>query len=374
MSDRARLMIPGPVDVEDDVLAAMAEPTLPHYGKVFLDIYQEVVDGLKQVFGTQHDLLLMSGPGTVGLEGAMGSLLRPGDKVMVPHNGFFGRRMAVIARMLGLEVHEVEGPLGGPLDPDAIRRAFAAEPGVEALVVVHLETSTGALNPLAEIAAVANEQGVPIIVDAVSSLGGVPLPVDEWGIDVCVTVANKCLACPPGLALVSVGPRAWQQMARKPERAHGWYLNLEVWRQYAQDWPWHPYPVTLPTNNIVALRAALRRILAGGLPAHYARHARAAAAVRAGLRAAGLTIFCDECCASPLITAVHALPGMDVSDFQHYLIKEHRVMISGGLDELAGKIFRVGHIGKAASEAYVQAFLDGVAGYMRDHSGLRLGS
>jgi alanine-glyoxylate transaminase/serine-glyoxylate transaminase/serine-pyruvate transaminase len=215
-------MIPGPVDAEDDVLAAMAEPTLPHYGKVWLAVYNETTSLLKQLFGTRHDMLIMSGPGTVGLEAAMGSLLRPGDAVLIPHNGFFGRRMGVVARGLGLDVRTVEGPLRQALDPEAVREALARQPEIEALVIVHLETSTGVLNPLRELAAVAHERNVPIIVDAVSSLGGVPLPVDEWGIDVCATVANKCLACPPGMALVSVRPPAWEKMAAKPERAHGW--------------------------------------------------------------------------------------------------------------------------------------------------------
>jgi alanine-glyoxylate transaminase/serine-glyoxylate transaminase/serine-pyruvate transaminase len=365
MTERARLMIPGPVDVEDDVLAAMAEPTLPHYGKLWLDVYNETVDLLKHVFGTRHDVLIMSGPGTVGLEAAMGSLLRAGDPVLIPHNGFFGRRMGIVAQGLGLDVRTVEGPLGQALDPEAVRQALLRQPEIEALVVVHLETSTGVLNPLRELAAVARERDVCIIVDAVSSLGGVPLPVDEWDIDVCVTVANKCLGCPPGLTLLSVGPRAWEQMARRPDRSHGWYVNLEVWKQYAHDWPWHPYPVTLPTNNIVALRTSLRHVVKSGLGPTYARFARSAGRVRSGLRGMGFEIFAAECCVSPLVTAVHALPGMDVPDLQRYLMKERGIMIAGGLDELAGKIFRVGHIGKAASDEYTEAFLDGVAAYRR---------
>ena len=364
MSERARLMIPGPVDAEDDVLAAMAEPTPPHYGKLWLAVYNETVELLRVVFGTRNDLLIMSGPGTVGLEAAMGSLMRTGDKVLIPHNGFFGRRMGVVARALGLDVRTVEAPLGQPLDARAIGRALDAEPDVEALVIVHLETSTGVLNPLREIAAVARERGVPVIVDAVSSLGGVPLPVDEWGIDVCATVANKCLACPPGVALVSISRRAWEQMASKPERAHGWYLDLEVWKHYAADWPWHPYPTTLPTNNVVALRTSLRHILGVGLEAQYAQFAHAAETVRSGLQRLGFRLFTEEGYSAPLVTAVYALPGMDVSDLQRYMMKEHQIMFAGGLDELAGKIFRVGHIGKAASDEYTHAFLAGVKAYL----------
>ena len=197
---RVRLMIPGPVDVDDDVLAAMAEPVRPHYGEKWLVTYNEAIERLKHIFGTRNDLFLMTGPGTAALDAAMGSLLRTGDKILVVQNGFFGERLASMARAYGLEVRRVTAPLGQPVEPGAVRRALAAVPGVQAVAVVHLETSTTVLNPVRGIAAAARDFEVPVIVDAVSSMGGVPLPVDEWGIDICVTVSNKCLASPAGVA------------------------------------------------------------------------------------------------------------------------------------------------------------------------------
>jgi len=359
-------MIPGPVDAEDDVLAALAEPVLPHYGKQWMAIYDETVERLKRLFGTSNDLFLMPGPGTAGLDAALGSLMRTGEKVLVLSNGFFGKRLGTVARSYGLGVRSVEAPLGQPLDPEALRQCLSAERDIQAVAVVHLETSTGVLNPLKEIAAVANEFEVPIIVDAVSSLGGIPLSVDEWGIDVCVTVVNKCLACPPGLVPISVSQRAWEQIDRKSGRAHGWYLNLRTWKDYAINWaPWHPYPTTLPTNNIVALLTSLRRILDGGLEAHYSRHAQAAQAVRARLKKLGFEMFTAEAHTSPLLSTVCGLPGMDVNAFRRYLVEEWRIMVAGGLEELSGKIFRVGHMGKAASADYVERFLDGVEAYLR---------
>jgi alanine-glyoxylate transaminase/serine-glyoxylate transaminase/serine-pyruvate transaminase len=296
----------------------------------------------------------------------MGSLMQTGDRILVASNGFFGQRLCNMAGAYGLDVRLDEGPLTLPLDPDQIRRRLAAERGIEAIVLVHLETSTGVLNPVQDIAAVANEFEVPLILDAVSSLGGVPLPVDAWGIDVCATVANKCLACPPGVAPISISQRAWEQIERKPDRSHGWYLNLEVWRDYADRWGfWHPSPTTLPTNNIIALRVGLQRILDIGLEAHYDRHVQAARTVRAGLARSGFELFTEEAYSSPLITAVHGLPGMDIADFRRYLIDEWQVMISGGLEELRGQIFRVGHIGKAVSEEYTARFLEGVEAYLR---------
>lgn len=363
---QVKLMIPGPVDAEDDVLMALAEPTLPHYGQEWLVIYNETIERLKQIFGTRNDLLPFTGPGSVGLDAALGSLMRTGDKVLVAHNGFFGARLATIARMWGLDVRTATAPLGLPIDPEAIRRVLSAESDIQAVAVVHLETSTGVLNPLQEIASVVREFEIPIIVDAVSSLGGIPLPVDEWGIDVCVTVINKCLGCPAGIAPLSVSQRAWEQIDRKSGRAHGWYLDLRTWKDYAYNWAsWHPYPATLPTNLIVALLTALRRIQEGGLEAYYARHAQAAQTVRMGLMRLGFEMYTAEACASPLITAVRGLPGMDISDLLRYLLEEWQIMVSGGLEELSGKIFRIGHIGKAASAEYSAQLLQGIDAYLQ---------
>jgi alanine-glyoxylate transaminase/serine-glyoxylate transaminase/serine-pyruvate transaminase len=365
-SERVRLMIPGPVDVEDDVLAALACPTLPHYGDEWLKIYRTAIDGLKQLFGTRNDLFLMAGPGTAALDAALGSLTQTGEKVLVASNGYFGQRLRNMSRAYGLDVHLVEGPLTRPLDPDQIRRNLSAQRDIEAIALVHLETSTGVLNPLQDIAAVAREFGVPLILDAVSSLGGVPLPVDAWGVDVCVSVINKCLACPPGVAPISISERAWEQIDRKVGRSHGWYLNLQVWKSFSVDWAsWHPYPTTLPTNNIVALLVSLQHVLKAGLEAHYSRYVQAARTVRTGLGRLGFELFTEEAYTSPLITAVRGLPGMDIADFRRYLIDEWQIMISGGLDELRGQIFRVGHIGKAVSEEYSARFLDGVEAYLR---------
>ena len=365
-SERARLMIPGPADVDDDVLAALAEPVRPHYGSEWLAIYDEAVEHLKQVFGTRNDLLLMAGPGTAALDAALGSLMRTGDKVLVAQNGFFGDRLATMARAFGLDVRHVTAPLGQPVDPGAVRRALSAGPGIQAVAVVHLETSTAVLNPIQDIAAAARDFEVPIIVDAVSSLGGMPLPVDEWGIDVCVTVANKCLACPAGVAPISVSQRAWDQMGRKGDRAHGWYLNLDTWKDFATNWAsWHPYPTTLPTNVIYALLIRLRRIMEEGLEAQFQRHLHAAQSVRMGLQRLGFEMFTPEAYGSPLLTAVRGLPGMDVEDLRRYLIEEWQIMVSGGLSEMRGQVFRIGHIGKATSQEYVDQFLAGVEAYLR---------
>jgi alanine-glyoxylate transaminase/serine-glyoxylate transaminase/serine-pyruvate transaminase len=372
---RYKLMIPGPVDVEDEVLVAMSRPTMPHYGPDWLEIYHDVIGMLKQVFQTENDVLLVPGPGSAVLEAALGSLLTPGDLVCIPVSGFFSRRLVILANAHGLNVLPVDFAQGQPVEPDVLRQRMAEQrelerrssdqPRLRALAVVHHETSTGVLNPLPEIIAVAREFDLPIIVDAVSSLGGVPLPVDEWGIDVCVTVANKCLATPPGVSILSVSPRAWEMIAARENSGRGWYLNLGTWRWYMDNWAWHPYPITLPTNNIVALHVSLKRILAQGLDAHYAGYVQASTLVRRGLRDLGLEMFVADEWACPVISSVRARPDVPADELRDFLRDEHSILVSGGLDDLRGAIFRVGHMGKATSREYSLAFLRGVEDFLR---------
>ncbi|MDY7041115.1 MAG: alanine--glyoxylate aminotransferase family protein [Chloroflexota bacterium] len=370
-----KLMIPGPVDVEDEVLAAISSPSMPHYGAEWLTVHNDVISMLQQVFQTENDVLLVPGPGSAALDAALGSMLAPGDLVCIPANGFFGRRLARIAETNGLQVLQMDFAPGQPVDPEALRRQIAEQrdmegraqdrPRLRALAVVHHETATGVLNPLKEIAAVAREFDLPIIVDAVSSLCGVPLPVDEWGIDVCVTVANKCLATPPGIAILSANSRAWQMAAEQKNSARSWYLNLNTWRYYMDDWAWHPYPTTLPTNNIIALQVSLKRILAGGLEAQFARYVEASTLVRQGLLDLGFEMFVADEWACPVVSAVRTRPDVSADELHDFLRDEHGILIAGGLEDLRGIIFRVGHMGKATSQEYSLAFLRGVEDFLR---------
>jgi alanine-glyoxylate transaminase/serine-glyoxylate transaminase/serine-pyruvate transaminase len=368
-----KLMIPGPVDVEGEVLSEMASPVPAHYGDAWMKVYRETVDCLKQVFQTENDLFIVGGPGSAALDASFGSLLATGEKVLIPSNGFFGRRLRTMARGYGLEVVSPDFPPEQAISAAVVKAYLQRERDIEAVAVVHHETSTGILNPLPEIAAVTNQGGVPIIVDAVSSLGGVPLPVDEWGIDLCVTVSNKCLAAPPGISLISVSQRAWEMIESKNDRSHGWYLNLQTWKQYATDWAsWHPYPTTMASNNVLALLASLRRLLAEGLETRYARTAKAAELTREGLADMGFEMFVEGPHASPLITAAKGRPDMSIAEMARFLRDECGIMIGGGIDELAGKIFRVGHMGKAIWPEYIEAFLAGVRDFLQ-RKGLEAG-
>lgn len=364
---RYRLMIPGPVEVDDAVLDAMGAPVAVHYGPEWTALYKNTTERMKAVFRTTGDVFLLASSGSGGLEAAVSSLLAPGERAVVGVNGFFGQRLATIARMRGIEVVTVTAPWGEPIDPADVRAALAKDSRIAALMTVHHETSTGVLNPIAELGALAREFNVPFVVDAVSSLGGEELAMDEWGVDICVTASQKCLEAPPGLAPVAVSPHAWKVMDGKGEFPAGWYLNLRVWRQYAQEWgDWHPFPMTLPTNNVLALRAALDRLEAEGLNGRIARYRDAARYLRAGLRGLGFALFVDGKAAASVITAVRRLGNMDVADLITFLKDEHGIRIAGGLGETKGEIFRVGHMGKAASREYLDLLLKALADYLRE--------
>ncbi|MGA2532741.1 MAG: alanine--glyoxylate aminotransferase family protein [Candidatus Aminicenantales bacterium] len=361
-----KLFTPGPGDVEDDVLAAAAQPVIRHYGPDWMDIHNEMTDLLKQIFQTRNDMFVVPGAASALLDMAIGSLLATGQKIVVGHNGFFGDRLVAIAEGYGLTVVPFPAPLGGPLDPGVLRGVLRAHPDARAVALVHHETGTTVLNPLRELAAEAHQAGRAVIVDAVSSLGGIELPVDAWGIDVCVTAANKCLEALPGVGFVSVGPRAWELIDSRPTAGHGWYLDLRTWRTYAREWgSWHPSPVTMPVNVILAARAAMRRIVDGGLDAHFAKYVRASRAVRAGLRNIGFEMFVPDEYAAPVVTAVRARPEFEVAELIKWLADERGIALGGGLGELAGRIFRVGHLGKAASRDWLTDFLFAVEEFLR---------
>ena len=204
-----------------------------------------------------------------------------------------------------------------------------------------------------------------MIVDAVSSMGGLPLPVDAWNIDICVTVANKTLEIPPAVALLSIGPRAWEAIERR-KSPRGWYLDLRTWRWYAENWSdWHPTPATMPTSNIVALHHSLEMMLEEGLESRYAAFRAACRAVREGLRVLGFPMLVEDAFASPLTTAAYLRPGLDADDLLSWLSEHAGVVISGGIGELHGQIIRVGHIGAARKRDYVMALLLGIEDYLR---------
>ncbi len=372
MVQHVKLFTPGPGDVDEDTLLAMAQPVLRHYGPEWMEIFNDTLALLRQIFQTQNDLYIVPGPASALLDMAIGSLVRTGEKMIVACNGFFGERLNDIAAGYGIEVIPFTAPLGMPLDPELLRKLLREHPEARVVALVHHETGTTVLNPLRELAGVVREAGRVIIVDTVASLGGVELAVDGWGIDVCVTAANKCLEALPGIGFISISPRAWELVDSQADLGHGWYLNLKTWRWYAQNWgAWHPSPVTLPVNNILAVRTSMQKIVGRGLEAHFARYKHASQTIRSGLANIGFEMFVPEAYASPVVTGVKARPEFEVAEFSNWLVDQRGIAIGGGLGVLAGKIFRVGHLGKAAEREYLIDFLFAVEEFLR-YKGIKL--
>ncbi len=347
-----KLMIPGPVQPEEDVLDMMGEPVAAHYGPQWTQFYNETTDLLKPVFGTQGDVFLINGSGTAGIDACIGSALSRGEKILVGTNGFFGDRTLWIAQAYNLEAIPVQAEWGQPLASQAFADALQQHPDARAIAVVHLETSTAVVNPIEAIGAVARQAGVYYFVDAVSSLGGLPIKMDEWGIDLCASASQKCLGAPPGLAPVAVGSRGWEAIDRNPKKGHGWYLDLAVWRWYVENWgDWHPFPVTMATSNIRALRLSLDHLMQEGIQNRLERYRRLALLLRAGLRRIGMQPYTPDDLLAPVQTAAYGPQGVPTGQIVDYLADQYGIKISGGLGALKDKIIRIGHMSPTTSEA-----------------------
>ena len=365
---RPRVLLPGPTELEDEVLEALGRQVVPHYGDEWVATYNCVLDDLRQVFLTAHEMLLLVGTGTAGLEGALGSMVAPGERVVVVDNGHFGARLVTMARALGLEVVTVAAPGGRAVAPEDVGAVLQAQ-RCEAVCVVHNETSTGVVNPLRELAQVAHQHGAALVVDAVSSVGGVELRVDEWQIEACCGAVQKCLGAPPGLAPVALLPNAIETMRRKRDIGHrGFYLQLLTWLDYARDWAdWHPFPVTMACSLVLALQAALRPLLAEGMEARWSSLRDAARRLRQALRALGCGILADEAVASPVTTTVVLPQALDAVELLAWLRTERRLWVAGGLGEQKGRSIRLGHFCRGASDDYLRLLLIALEDFFATH-------
>jgi len=355
-------MIPGPVDVSDEVLAALAAPILPHYGDDWVETHTQAIAELKAVFQTEADAYLLPGSGSSGLEAAIGSVLRPSERAVVMKNGAFGDRLISIAEARGIDliVHETEW--GKPVDPGEAKRLLGAHQPVAGLITIHNETSTGVVNPIRKIASECRARGVPLIVDGVSSIGGIEMQFDAWDIDVCATASQKALGCAPGLSPVAVGKNAWEVMDAKGP-APSWYLSLQFWRDEAvRRADWHPHPVTMPVNLVLALRVSMQQILAEGLAQRFERHARVAKRLRDGLRGIGFSVLADESAASGTVTTALTPDGVSGPDLQRRLLEKHNIMVAFAHDPIKQNAIRIGHMGVNASEEKVDLVLDVLRG------------
>jgi alanine-glyoxylate transaminase / serine-glyoxylate transaminase / serine-pyruvate transaminase len=363
-----KLMIPGPIQPDRLVLDAMGDDVCAHYGPAWINFYAETIELLRKVLKTQGEIYIMPGSGSLGLDSCIGSALSAGEKCLVGINGFFGERLANIAASNGVEVIPVRAEWGKPLLPEDFENAFRHHPDVQAAIVVHLETSTTIVNPIEEIGQICKRNQAIYIVDAVSSLGGMPFEMESWGIDMCASASQKCLGAPPGIAIVAVGPAAWEAIDRNPVKHHGWFTDLRVWRQYAVDWAdWHPSPVTMPVNNIKALRVSLEQLLEEGIENRLERYRQLALHLRHGLRQLDMPPYTPDNMMAPVLTAAYGLDGIPTCEIVSYLETKHGIKISGGLGALKDRVFRIGHMSPVLSECDIDQVLTALAGFLNEH-------
>ncbi len=342
MEDKFMLMIPGPTPVPDQVLRAMAKPPIGHRSGDFSKIIAEVTENLKWLHQTDNDVLMLTVSGTGAMEAGIINFLSPGDRVLVGDNGKFGNRWGKICQTYGLNTEVIPAEWGKPLDPELFREKLAkdSEKSIKAVIVTHSETSTGVLNDLETINKYVKAHGEAlIIVDAVTSLGAVNVPVDEWGLDVVGSGSQKGYMIPPGLGFVSVSQKAWQ--AYEKAQIPRFYMDLKRYKKATDE---NSSPFTPPINLIYGLQVALQMMKAEGLTAMFNRHARNTQAARSAMKALDLPLFAADTCASTAVTAIAPI-NVDAEAIRSTLRKKYDIVLAGGQDHLKGKIFRLGHLG-----------------------------
>ncbi len=335
------LRIPGPTSLPQAVREAGAKQMINHRGPEFAALLNRVSGRFKPFFGTTNEILLLTCSGTGGLEAAVVNVLSPGDQVIGVSVGEFGDRFAAIASDYGAIVTTIEAERGQAADPDELRRALHEQPHPKAVLLTHNETSTGVTNPIQKLATIVHEEAPDtlVLVDAISGLGAVPFEMDGWGLDIVVTGSQKTWMVAPGMAMISLSPRAWA--ANTTAKMPRYYLDLESAREFATK---GQTPATPAVAILFQLDVAMEMLETEGLPAIFARHAACAAAARAGLVAIGFRLFADPAFASNTVTAAWVPDGTDWKSFNAALLARGLV-IAGGQGNLAGKIVRIGHLG-----------------------------
>ena len=341
------LRTPGPTPIPDDIVEAMGNPMINHRGPEFDELITKVTAQLKQVFMTSNDLFILTASGTGALEASLVNALSPGDKVVAATAGSFGDRFIDMAEAYGADVHRLDFEWGEPVDPDAIRNVLRDDPAIKAVMITHNETSTGVTHPLEEVARIAKQEfGKLLLVDAVSSLGCIPLPVDAWDCDLVGTASQKGFMIPPGLAFISVSERAWE--AQKTATMPRFYFDLEEAKRTLER---GQTPFTPNVAAMYGLSLGLDKILEEGLEGVFGRHASIGQMTRDRIRDLGLELLVsDERYASNTVTAVKMPEGIDGRALMGRLRTEKNVVLAGGQGKLSSSIFRIGHLGHVTED------------------------
>ena len=348
-------MGPGPSDVPSRVLLALARPTIGHLDPVFLRLMDEIRSGLKQVFRTQNEMTLaVSGTGSAGMETVLVNLIEPGDRIVIGVNGVFGARMVDVAQRCGAEVKTVEAPWGQIIQQERMIEAIRThKPKVAA--IVHAETSTGVHQPVDRLGNAAHEAGALFVLDCVTSLGGLPVEIDQWSVDAAYSGTQKCLSCPPGLSPVTLSARAVERLMARKTKVQSWYLDLTMVRQY-----WGSerfYHHTAPINMLYALHESLAIVLEEGLEPRIKRHRETHELLRKGLHELGIDYVSAEGHHLPMLNAVKIPDGVDDATVRRRLLEDYGIEIGGGLGAFKGKAWRIGLMGYGSSKRNVALLL-----------------
>jgi alanine-glyoxylate transaminase/serine-glyoxylate transaminase/serine-pyruvate transaminase len=360
------LLGPGPSKVHPRVLRAIAHPLVGHLDPQFLQVMNDIQDMLRQVFQTQNHLTLpIAGTGSAGMEASLCNLIEPGDHVLVCVNGFFSMRMVEMASRYGAAIHTIEHPWAEVFTPEEIDAALKKQ-AVKIVAVVHGETSTGTMQPMEGISEVVHRHGGLLLMDCVASLGGVPIKIDEWGVDASFSGSQKSLSCPPGLAPLTFGDRATDKLHDRKTKVASWYFDLSLLEQY-----WgkeRTYHHTAPISMNYALREALRVVLEEGLDACFARHKENAKLLWEGLHELGMDCYVEEAHRLPTLTTARVPEGVDETKLRKRLLEEYNIEIGGGLGKLKGQIVRIGLMGYSANKVNVAALLGALRQILRMES------
>ncbi|MFQ5864820.1 MAG: pyridoxal-phosphate-dependent aminotransferase family protein [bacterium] len=347
------LLGPGPSNVHPRVYKALSTPIVGHLDPEFLKIMDEIQELLRFVFQTKNSFTIaVSGTGSAGMEAALVNVIEPGDTVIVGVNGVFGNRMCEIVTRCGGKLIQIKEAWGRVTDPQRVENELKKSGKVKAVVLVQAETSTGVLQPLEEIGSLCKQFGALFIVDTVASLGGVPVKVDDWSIDVCYSGAQKCLSCPPGLAPITFSERAMKLIRNRKTKIQSWYLDMTLIADYWAEGK-RVYHHTAPISMNFALREALRLVQEEGLKARFDRHMRNSSALIKGMQKLELQPFVDEGFRLATLNSLKVPMEVDEAKVRQLLLNEYNIEIGGGLGDLKGKIWRVGLMGESSSKANV---------------------
>ena len=365
---RPKLMIPGPVELEAEVLAELARPPVAHYGDYWVEVHNETIALLQQVFQTTGQVYMLPGSGSLAVDTAIHSTFLPGETVIVGRNGWFGERMTEILNANGIQTIPIDCPPNQAFDSELFRATLQKNPTATGVAVVHVETSTSVMNPVREIAAAVHDSrpGALLVVDAVTGLAATELKTDDWGIDLCISASQKALGAPAGLGIVAVSPRAMGRILTRPDQPRSWYLDLKRWHWFVENWgDWHPFPVTMPTSIVLALRTALLLLQREGIEERFARYQRISSQLRKGLQEVGMHLFVSPNLMAPTITAAYCPEGIGSTAIKNYLLSEKQIQITGGFGPYKEQVIRIGHMGGAIRETDIEQLLDGLREFMR---------